>query len=551
MKASSKRGGARRHRRSRRPQLLLAVALPFAFATAARPSAAQEPPATAVSRGAEQRPPSEPPPVTPPATGELPAAGAAPRPGPASSASPPKAADDRVETGGGLFESSQGSAPEPSKSAAADSASASPPTFDWNGYVRSDVFVGKASGESGATTRAAYGELALKLKVRKQSHGDAYAEARLRYGDEDDVRHTSLSLREAYVNLYAGALDLRLGQQIIVWGRADGFNPTNNLTPFDFRIRSPVEDDRRLGNVGARAFLNLAPLRLEGVWMPLYAATELPTSVTLPNGVSFGAQKAPSAKLQNGLGAGRLHLELPAFEASVSYVFGHAPLPGVALQDFNAGRDYGIFITRTPYRHHVVGGDFSMVVADYLGVRGEAAYRNPLHWKKNAYTARPDLQYVLGVDHTFGSLSVIAQYIGRHVFDWARQREPDPPFDPAILGTFEEPLPSLTADTITTNINEVLAARNQILFAQTAATQHLASLRLEWLVLDETLSLSALGLLNFTTKEWLVYPKVSYQISDGMSSAIGAEIYQGPQDTLLGLLEKERSAAYAELRFSF
>jgi hypothetical protein len=58
-------------------------------------------------------------------------------------------------------------------------------------------------------------------------------------------------------------------------------------------------------------------------------------------------------------------------------------------------------------------------------------------------------------------------------------------------------------------------------------------------------------MLNFTTKEWLLYPKVSYAISDAMSSAVGAEIYQGPEDTLLGLMEQERSAAYAELRFSF
>lgn len=521
------------------------MALPLLLTLAARQSAAQAPSAE------QQRPPSEPPPAS--IATETPAAAASPAPDPAPSAQQPgAAADERVGEGGGLFESSQG-ATEPAKTLAneGDAVEAPQPTFDWNGYVRSDMFVGQTAGESGAATKAAYGELALKLKVRKQSHGDAYAEVRLRYGDEDNARQTSLSLREAYVNLYAGPLDLRLGQQIIVWGRADGFNPTNNLTPFDFRIRSPIEDDRRLGNVGARAFLNFAPLRLEGVWMPLYSATELPASVTLPSGVRFGDQTRPPPRLQNGLGAGRLHLELPSFEASASYVLGHAPLPGIALQDFSAGRNYGIRITRTPYRQHVVGGDFSLVVADYLGVRGEAAYRNPLHWKKNVYTARPDLQYVLGVDHTFGTLSVIAQYIGRHVFDWQRQREPEPAFDPSILGTFEEPLPSLAAETVTSSINRVLAARNQILFAQTVATQHLASLRLEWLVLHETLSMSALALVNFTTREWLMYPKVSYQISDGMSSSVGAEIYQGPKDTLLGLLEQERSAAYAELRFSF
>ena len=55
-----------------------------------------------------------------------------------------------------------------------------------------------------------------------------------------------------------------------MWGRADALNPTSNLTPVDFRIRSPLEDDIRIGNVGARGFLRFSPVRLEGVWMPVY-----------------------------------------------------------------------------------------------------------------------------------------------------------------------------------------------------------------------------------------------------------------------------------------
>ena len=51
-------------------------------------------------------------------------------------------------------------------------------------------------------------------------------------------------------------------------------------------------------------------------------------------------------------------------------------------------------------------------------IRGEAAYRRPFDYQTRPYAARPDVQYVLGVDRNFGSLSVIAQYMGRYVFDW-------------------------------------------------------------------------------------------------------------------------------------
>ncbi len=145
---------------------------------------------------------------------------------------------------------------------------------------------------------------------RRAAYGDGFAEARVRYGLQGDrTQGTVVELREAYVNAYLGPIDLRLGQQIIVWGRADALNPTNNLTPVDFRIRSPLEDDIRLGNAGARAFLRFAPFRLEGVWMPIYLPTELP-AVALPPYVSYGRAGLPVAGSQDGIEGVRLHLEL-------------------------------------------------------------------------------------------------------------------------------------------------------------------------------------------------------------------------------------------------
>ena len=119
--------------------------------------------------------------------------------------------------------------------------------------MRGDVFVGKVPGPERGEMKANYGELSLQLRTAKSAYGDGFADARIRYGLQGDQQGTFIDLREAYVNAYLGPFDLRLGKQIIVWGRADALNPTNNLTPVDFRIRSPLEDDIRLGNVGARA----------------------------------------------------------------------------------------------------------------------------------------------------------------------------------------------------------------------------------------------------------------------------------------------------------
>ena len=157
------------------------------------------------------------------------------------------------------------------------------------------MFVGKVPGAQLAEMKAAYGELSMAVKTRRETYGDGYAEARLRYGLQAGQQQNFAELREAYANAYLGPLNLRLGKQIIVWGRADALNPTNNLMPFDIRVRSPIEDDRRLGNVAARASLHLGPVRLEGVWIPLYLPSELP-DLPMPQYVSFGDAHEPARR---------------------------------------------------------------------------------------------------------------------------------------------------------------------------------------------------------------------------------------------------------------
>ncbi len=456
--------------------------------------------------------------------------------------------EDVLVGGGDLFESAVSgdvdtAADEGGEGGAAASA------FDLNGYVRSDTFVGKLPGYDRAELQAAYGELSLKMNMKGGEVADAFAELRFRYGQQGQVRQLFTDLREAYVSAFLGDLELRLGQQIVVWGRADAFNPTNNLTPVDLRVRSPVEDDRRVGNVGARAFYDLRPLRIEAAWMPLYKPVEIPDNVALPTGVYFGPPDYPSTKdpdLADGTVAGRLHFLFDSFEGSVSYLHGYALMPGVALGGYVTSSANGpppeVYIRRTAYNHDVYGADFSTAIGEY-GLRAELAYRNPLHYERRVYAPSPDVQYVVGVDRTLGNLSLIFQYAGRYVIDWQEEEAGTATVD-ALRYNSDDMV-------IRERIGDELRFRNQILFQQLAEVQHLISLRAEYLALHETLSLSAFGLMNVTTKEWLAYPKVSYKFSDALSGAVGGEIYFGPEDTLFDLVEDELSAGYAELRYTF
>ncbi len=449
-----------------------------------------------------------------------------------------------------MFEQSQ-SAATATAAGLPGSVGASSDGFSLSGYVRGDVYAGKVAEAKQADMKAGYGEASLSVRTKKERFGDGFAELRLRYGMQGEPQQqTVVDVREAYVNAYLGPLDLRLGKQIVVWGRADLLNPTNNVTPFDLRARSPIEDDRRVGNLGARAFLRLAPFRLEGVWMPMYVATELPP-VDLPQYVYYGDTRYPNPTLDNGLLAGRVHLELPAFEMSVSYLHGYAPLPGLTRESVTFDlTNPQVLISRTAYKQQVVGFDFSTALGDVLAIRAEAAYRRPYDYQNLLNAPRPDLQYALGVDHTFGSVSVIAQYLGRYAFDWQKENGPLIPIDTNYLKQ-QPPVGATIEDAANERIDDQLAKNNQILFSQTARVQHLATVRVEWLTAHDTLSISALALVNFTTKEWLASPKIGYHLSDALTAYVGAEILTGPTDTLFGLVDQKLSAGYAELRSAF
>jgi hypothetical protein len=505
--------------------------------------------------------------------GELPSGDAPPGHAPADAPGPetpsPDAVGDQPSSEGspGLFEESVAAAAKPGSGAGAAAAAplAGPAGFTIHGYVRGDMFGGKVQDQRQAELKSGYGELALIARTPKETFGDGFAEMRVRYGLQGDgTQGTALELREAYVNVYAGPFSLRLGQQIVVWGKADALNPTSNLTPVDFRVKSPLEDDIRLGNAGARAFLKFAPLRLEGVWMPLYLPTQLP-AVALPQDVYYGAPLYPSLNLRNGTEAARLHLELPAVEMSVSYLYGLALLPGLTRTGLTLTADPNtnapgatpptVLISRTPYTQQVFGFDFSTSLGEVMTLRGEAAYRkpynygvkNPMSGQNDGHIPYPDLQYVLGIDHNFGSLSIILQYMGRYVFDWQKQSGPSVPIDASTLAM----LSTYDTHTAEQGIDETLAKTNQILFSQTAQIQHLGTLRFEWLGAHDTLSISSLCMYNFTTHEWVVTPRIGYHFSDAVMAYLGAQVFHGPHDTLFGLVDAELSAGYVELRYTF
>jgi hypothetical protein len=180
---------------------------------------------------------------------------------------------------------------------------------------------------------------------------------------------------------------------------------------------------------------------------------------------------------------------------------------------------------------HTLGGDFSTTLGKY-GLRGELAYRWPhLEYKTNIHIINPDIYYVFGIDREFsGGLSFILQYLGRYVLDYQELKAP-----------------SQAAMSPLYNLNR----KNRILASQQYQWSHSFSLRLAASLWHETLHLELLSLVHLTSEEYLLRPKLEYEISDAFTFVLGGELYRGPEDTLFNLVEKNLSGVFTELRLSF
>jgi uncharacterized protein DUF1302 len=121
------------------------------------------------------------------------------------------------------------------------------------------------------------------------------------YSDVKDIQADTLHERvdpyrleanAAYVDIYkiAPKLDLRIGRQVVVWGTADKFNPTNNLNTLD--LSDPLLFGKALANNMVRADWNpWGDLILTAVWVPIFRPAQLPR--TAPLAVTQATRPAP------------------------------------------------------------------------------------------------------------------------------------------------------------------------------------------------------------------------------------------------------------------
>jgi hypothetical protein len=364
---------------------------------------------------------------------------------------------------------------------------------------------------------------ALQLKALPTLNERVDGKLEVRFANSDVGRGaaTRASVLEGYVTLRFARADLRLGKQIVPWGRADGINPTDNLTPRDYTVLLPFEDDQRFGATGARLDLLISPEHT----LTLFATPAFePARVPLPPTAGRVERREPAHTLANTHGGLRLNKVSEGLDWSLSYFRGFSLLPGAQFVEEQTARS----VLRLHYdRITVIGADFARNQGRF-GLRGEIAYVDTSDDAGSAPSVRnPYLHWIVGVDRTFfANLNANLQFFQRRV---RKHRE---------LAAWESPAQRETV------------LLNSLIDGQRDAVTNSISFRVSNKWLNDTLEAEVFAVHSLTRCDGLVRPLVTYAFSDRWKGTIGAEIYRGRSNTPYGSLKANRGA-FAELRYGF
>lgn len=261
-------------------------------------------------------------------------------------------------------------------------------------------------------------------------------------GPDHSYNDFRLDVHEAAVLWATDRYDLKLGKQIVRWGKTDQVSPVDNLNPQDLRQLNLRElEDRKIPIWMARGRLFYDRLTIEGVYVPWFEPVRMDyfdsdwafyrqiredvkdgplppplQSYLLSRSVH---EDEPAKTFRNSELGGRVTTTLSGWDVGLSYLYGWENAPyfssfpiknldvggGFSSENLLAGLS-GALLTDTPIqveylRQSVVGAEFETTV-DQIGLRGEAAYFNRVSFLSRDLTSvhRPVFHYVLGMDYS-------------------------------------------------------------------------------------------------------------------------------------------------------
>ena len=310
-------------------------------------------------------------------------------------------------------------------------------------------------------------------------------------------------LREAYLDIYFNTVDLRIGKQQIIWGKADGVFITDIVSPKDlseFLLRD--FDEIRMGVTALKADYYVGDNTFEFVWLPTFTPTVFPPEGSIwrpkmpfPVRPTFNYSRSrvtPSLENSEMFGKFSALTSLVDLELMAGYAWDDDPtMHAVKRVDPATHRLLGLTIYPEHHRLTIGGGSFSTTIGPFV-LRGEGAYYHGKYFGSNdprlpeSVVKKNYLHYLLGLDYTLWDVHLSGQFIQQRILD----------YDDYIVQDEN------------TNMGTFLASRD---------------------FLNETLNLQLFVYYGFNNNDALIRPKVTYDLADGFEILVGANIFTGTE----------------------
>ena len=350
----------------------------------------------------------------------------------------------------------------------------------------------------------------------------------------DDHSAVRPHIQEAYAVFDSGRADFTLGRKMVRWGTGDGVNPMDLINPLDYRdpVASGRSDSRVPVFLGQGIFRLpvsglLQEASLECVAIPLArvnklnspgSAWESPWLQTLReadhNGLLvFESQQRPETVLKDAEFGFRMSSVFSGWDLSLLGFYGRLDNPVLEKESTAGGENDGLSrLTPVHPVFRALGVSFAKGLSKST-IRGELAVKPDLPFtiadptSAPGYQRRDTLEYVLGIDRTFGAnLYVNLQYFGDFVKN---------------AGALAK---KCRDDGITFEIHDKF--------------------------LQDDLESGVRGIVSFTGQGWTCEPYAEYSLGDDWLLAASMLVFEGPESGRFGQYDRNDIFTF-RLRRSF
>jgi hypothetical protein len=316
---------------------------------------------------------------------------------------------------------------------------------------------------------------------------------------QQPLEDIEMNIREAYVDIYLNALDIRLGKQQIIWGKASGAFITDIVSPKDLReFLLPDFDEIRVGVTALRTDYYWETHTFEVVWIPVFVPTTPPQPGTIwaiAPSYSFPATINPEEEVETNFGNSELFGKYSYlgsfmdFELLGGYFWDDDQTLHITDRTFSGSELISMTLTPRHRRLALAGGTFSTAISGIV-IRGEAGY----YFGKSFNTNEPAdvdgvvqkdfINYVVGVDFSLLDINMNFQFIQKLILNYDEQ---------IVHDRFD-------------NLLTLLIYRD---------------------LLREAVHAELFAYVGINNPDALLRPKLSYELADGFSIDFGGNIFLG------------------------